>query len=113
MDLVPYSHEAVYSFEAANLPQTTQLVPLGQGEFTVVHIQIEATAIERFVASIVLWFDERDEVIFVDQGISSKLEQCYIVLEWEECQPDSLFLRILETTDFIVDFSIYVRSEEV
>ncbi len=108
MQMVPY----VSGSMPATLP-SAQLVPLNRGEFAAVHIQVETPALEQFIATIEQWFDDREEVIFVNSGVSSKENLGYVVLEWEECQPDPLFLRILATTDFIIDYSVYVRSEEV
>lgn len=108
MQMIPYSPGEM----PITLPPA-QLIPLARGEFAAVHIQVETPALEQFIATIEAWFDRREEVIFVSEGTSNKQDLGYVVLEWEECQPDPLFIRILETTDFIVDYSVYVRSEEV
>jgi hypothetical protein len=108
MEMIPYSPGGEMPIA---LPHA-QLVPLDFGEFAVVHICIEVQAQQQFIAMVEQWFDNREEVIFVGSGVSSKEEIGYVVLEWEECQPDTLFLRILDTTEFITDYSVYVRSEE-
>jgi hypothetical protein len=108
MQMVPYSPGEM----PITLPPA-QLVPLAHGEFAAVHISIEVPALDMFIATIEQWFDDCEEVIFVDSGVSTKQGLGFITLEWEECQINPLFLKILGTTDFIIDYSVYVRSEEV
>lgn len=109
MHMIPYTRSEEMP---ATLPPA-QLIPIGSGEFSAVHISIVASALNAFLDDVEAWFDDRDEVILVDSGVSSKQNVGYIVLEWEECQVDALFLKILKRTPFIVDYAVYVRSEEV
>ena len=111
MDLVPS-----FSNTSLALPERlgeTQLIPIGPGMFSGVHIFIEPALLEQFVATIERWFDDSEEVIFVDSGVSRKQGLGFVTLEWEECQINPLFLKILDTTEFITDYSIYVRTEDV
>lgn len=108
MNLVPYTPGG----ELPIMLSPGRLTPLDRGEFAAVNIQVESAAIEQFIATIEQWFDDREEVIFVNSGISQKQGTGFIVLEWEECEPDALFLKILDTTEIVIDYSVYVRSEE-
>lgn len=111
MELVPS-----FSNTSLALPESlgeTQRIPIGPGMFSAVHIFIEAAVLEQFIDTIERWFDDAEEVIFVDSGASRRQELGFVVLEWEECQINPLFLKILDTTEFIVDYSVYVRTEDV
>ncbi|GAC1661318.1 MAG: hypothetical protein PVS3B3_31860 [Ktedonobacteraceae bacterium] len=108
MHMIPYTHGE----RPVTLP-SSQLIPPAPGEYQAVHITVEAAALDLFIATIGQWFDDREEVIFVGSGSTYKEGIGFITLEWEECRVDTLFLRILDTTDFIVDYAVYIRSEEV
>jgi hypothetical protein len=56
------------------------------------------------------WFRDRDEVELIDHGISDKVGQGYIILEWIECEVDPLFLAILRDEDTVEDYTVYTRD---
>jgi len=56
------------------------------------------------------WFRGRDEIELIDHGISDKLGQGYIILEWTECEVDPLFLAILRDEDTVEDYTVYIRD---
>lgn len=99
-----------YSFSSDVLPEE-ETVPLGAGQYHVLHFFVEAARLEWFLSRIELWFEDDEEVILVASGISAEGEG-FIVMEWEECEINSLFLKILEHEDAVADICTYVRAEE-
>lgn len=109
-NLVPFG----YSFEdveALPVPASTQPLPAGQSQM--VSITCTPESLEFLVGTFETWFEEWNHVILVSSGISSKICTGYIVLEWEACYIDRLFLQILQSEDSVSDFSVYIRDEEV
>jgi len=53
------------------------------------------------------WFEERDEVVLVEFGTTDKQGTGCIMMEWEGCAIDQLFLDILRTDDTILDYATY------
>src|SRR2546430_1066860 len=109
MQIVPFG----YSFQSERLPVPQSTQPLPAGQYQGIHITCTHESLEFLLSTIQTWFDEWDEVILVESGISSKLCQGFIVLEWEECYIDRLFLQILQSEASVIDFSVYIRDEEV
>ena len=104
----------VYSFrDTAVLPLAETVVRLQPGEYQCVHFTVIAEQQEWVLEKIQRWFEDRDEIILVDSGVTSKEELGFITLEWDGCQIDPLFLAILRDEDFIEDYAVYIRSEEV
>ncbi len=101
-----------YSFGSEVLPTETERI-LEPGMLQGVHFTVPVAQREWFIKKIESWFEGRDEVILVDSGISSKAGLGYIILEWEECEINPLFLAILRDEDLVEDYSVYIRSEEV
>jgi hypothetical protein len=66
----------------------------------------------RRAASLFGWFAGREEIDFVDTGISDKVGLGYIILEWMECEIDLLFLAILRDEEIVADYTIYTRDLE-
>ncbi len=58
------------------------------------------------------WFAGRDEVVIVDVGVSDKQGLGFIMIEWMECEIDSLFLAILRDEEIVDDYTVYGRSLE-
>jgi hypothetical protein len=104
-DIVPYT------FNSAVLPESTG-ADLPAGTYQAVHFTFPAAQTGQFLANVERWFDSRDEVILVASGTTAQ-GLGFIVLEWEECAVDPLFLSVLELDDDIEDFSVYTRDEEV
>lgn len=106
MGIVPYTFQ-------------TQMVPFAQtpaldaGVYQCIHFTMSADLVEWMVARIGLWFAERPEVVLVDYGTSDKQGIGYLIMEWQECQADSLFIAILEHEEIIDDYSVYTRREVV
>jgi len=53
------------------------------------------------------WYEDRDEVVLVDFGVTDKRNLGCIVMEWQGYAPDLLFLDILRTEDMIEDYCVY------
>lgn len=105
MQLIPWS--------SGDSRETITFEPLEPGLNSGMYITVQATALEEILAHIEAWYEERDEVMLVDSGYSSKLFTGYIILEWIECEPDQLLAAIFDHEDAILDYCIYQRSEEV
>lgn len=63
------------------------------------------------VATFQSWFEDREDVLFVDQGTTDKQGTGFLIMEWAGYEIDRLFLDILAKSDFIEDFVVYVREE--
>lgn len=104
-DIVPYS------FEAESLPQS-----LGQplpGRYEGVHFTIsDDMSGEWLLDKIQQWFAGRGEIILVNYDISAKRGLTFVVMEWEECEIDPLFLAILKHEEAIDDYCVYIRDME-
>ena len=107
MELVPSSFRGTLVLPERELP--TRIEP---GTLQGVHFTVPAQQRADILAKIARWFDDRDEVILVATGVSSKQELGYIILEWDGCEVDPLFLAILRDEEAVDDFSVYTRSEE-
>jgi hypothetical protein len=104
-DLVAFG----FSNEVLPPASTTQLEA---GQYQAVHFTVPSEQLAWYLEKIEVWFDDRDEVILVGSGISLEGEG-FIVMEWEECEIDPLFLKILQHEDVVSDVCVYTRSEEV
>ncbi len=101
MDLVPYTGD-----------RPTNQQRLGStAAYECVVILVADEHIEHILSKIEAWFDDRDEIIFVDSGEMVKSNMSYIVLEWEGVKVDPLFLKILSDEDMIEDYAYYGREE--
>jgi hypothetical protein len=100
-----------YSFNTEMIPQSEgQDLP---GQYQGVHFTLmDAASMQMILAKIELWFENRDEVILVDHG-TTKRGLGFILMEWEECEIDDLFLAILTHEELVEDFSVYTRDMEV
>lgn len=103
----------------------TSLVPFGRTEYPAtqataetpgldsgVYISIAPQSLENLTTLFARWFANRGEVIIVDQGTSDKQECGYILMEWQDCEIDQLFLDILDSEDLIIDYTTYTREVE-
>lgn len=100
-----------YSFNTAVLPapQQVQEIP---SRYQAIHFTTVSPDVQELILSrIERWFEDRDEVILVDHGVSGS-GLGFIVMEWEECAIDPLFISILKHDDMIDDFCIYTRDME-
>ena len=104
-ELVPYT------LKSAELPESTG-ADLPEGTYQAVHFTFPVAELGAFLANVERWFVNRDEVILVGHGTTAQ-GVGFIVLEWEECEIDPLFLSVLELDEDIEDYSTYNRSEEV
>jgi hypothetical protein len=104
-ELVPYT------LKSAELPESTG-ADLPEGTYQAVHFTFPVAELGAFLANVERWFVNRDEVILVGHGTTAQ-GFGFIVLEWEECEIDPLFLSVLELDDLVEDYSIYTRDEEV
>src|SRR5450631_4158056 len=99
-----------YTFSDYDLLPSANTAPLAPGQYHAVHFLVSADQLAWHLEKIEIWFDDRDEVILVGSGISMEGEG-FIVMEWEECEIDPLFLKILEHEDAVTDVCLYVRAE--
>ncbi len=102
MELVPYRGS-----------RPSVVVPLEEGRYQGVVISVAEEHADFVLGKIEAWFEERDEIIFVDHCTSAKQGLVYIILEWEEVQIDPLFLAILRDEEMIEDYGVYLRNGEV
>jgi hypothetical protein len=58
------------------------------------------------------WFAGRDEIDLVDTGLSDKVGLGYLILEWDECEIDTLFLAILRDEEIVADYTTYIHDLE-
>lgn len=103
----------VYSFRGTAVLPPPENVTLQPGQYQGVHFTMQAEQQEWVLEKIESWFADRDEIILVDSGTTSKGNLGYICMEWDGCQIDPLFLAILRDEDFVSDFAVYTRSGEV
>jgi hypothetical protein len=103
MGLVPYS------FSIAEYPQSQQVLTI-PGQVQGVYITLTSTDFQFILNKIIGWFRDRDEVELIDHGISDKVGYGYIMLEWNECEVDRLFLAILRDEETIEDYTVYTRD---
>lgn len=102
-DIVPS-----YSFQSPALP-APQAAPYA-GIQGVVFI-VEPDQLEWLIDKIEGWFDERDEIVLVDQGLSEKQGIGTVIMEWEGFEIDPLFLAILRDDEMVFDYAVYTRPE--
>ncbi len=70
-------------------------------------IVTQPNALDWILDKIRAWFDDRDEIMFVDAGHSDKVGDGVIILEWDQYQIDPLFVKILENEDQVNDYTVY------
>ena len=105
MQLVPYSFNEVIEY-----PRTQQ--PATPGQIQGVYITLDPEHREAILDKIMGWFAGRDEIDLVDTGISDKMGLGYIILEWDECEIDQLFLAILRDEEIVADYTTYSHDLE-
>ena len=104
MDIIPYAFNAI---ETLPQPPQGRLLP---GQAQGVFITLVSTDYQFILNKIISWFRDRDEVELVDHGVTDKLGQAYIVLEWNEYEVDQLFTAILRDEEIVEDFTVYTRD---
>ncbi len=102
-----------YSFTGTDVLPPPQNVAMQPGEFQCVQFFFPVEQLDWLLEKLHRWFEDRDEIILVDSGRSAKSESAFIVMEWDGCQIDPLFLAILRDEQFIEDYAVYTRSEEL
>ncbi|EFH86576.1 hypothetical protein [Ktedonobacter racemifer] len=107
--LVPYSFETLEDVVSSEMP----MLIIEQGVYQGVHFTVAVERLDWLLGKIKAWFANRDEVILVATGRSGKGNLGFIILEWEYCHIDPLFLAILEDEELVEDYSVYARTEEV
>lgn len=101
-DVVPYG------FSTSTLPEVpSHITTPGQAQGVYITIPGDYGYI---LGKIMRWFANRDEVVMVDHGVSDKLGFSYIILEWDQCEVDQLFLAILRDEESVADFTVYTRD---
>lgn len=102
-DLVPFG---VLDFPAS----ATR--PLDAGCYQGVHLTCLAENLDQLREFFTEIFEERDEIILVNWGITAKQGHGYMIMEWQECEVDQMFIDMLRTQEVFLDFSLYIRDEE-
>lgn len=101
-----------YSFNTPVLPAPQQVQVL-RGQYQGSHFStVNPEVLDLILSRLERWFEDRDEVILVDHGTTAS-GLGFIVMEWEECTIDPLFISILKHDEMIDDFSVYTRDMEV
>jgi hypothetical protein len=97
-----------YSFQSPDLPAPQAVEYAGaQG----VIFTIEPDQLEWIISKIEGWFEDRDEIVLVDHGLSDKREVGTVIMEWEGYEIDPLFLAILRDEELVSDYAVYTRPE--
>jgi len=103
MNVVPYSLEREY---VPSVEVQASTPGQAQGVYIVLHPDV----LDDIVDKIEQWFEARPEVGIVDVGTSDKQGLGFIILEWMECAIDPLFIAILESEEFVGDYTTYART---
>jgi len=93
------------TFQREGLPPTEVEALPGQVEG--VSFTVEPDILEPLIATIAHWFEGRAEVRLVDYGTTDKQGLGYLMLEWDECRVDPLFLAILRDEETVIDYTVY------
>lgn len=95
-------------FQRDTLPPSSSadLPGQAQGVFFTLELEIHEALLKKIEG----WFEGRNEVVLVDYGTTDKEGFGYIILEWEECEVDSLLLAILRDEPMVIDFTTYTRD---
>ena len=101
-----------YSFQRTDLLPPAEDVLATPGMVQGVVITLPADLCGSTLAQCFRWFADRDEVILIDSGVSQKAEHGDLLLEWEGCEIDPLFLALLRDDDDILDYLLYERDTE-
>ena len=101
---------AEYTFNSDRIP--TEGVNWTPGESQQVQFTCDPDHVSWITERLYQLFEGRDEVILVGSGLTEKLGLGFIMLQFDGCQMDPTFRRILETEQFIIDFSVDVLHEE-
>ena len=103
MGLVPYTFTGITEYPRS--PQVLTIPGQAQG------VYITLTSTDQFILNkITGWFRDRDEIELIDHATTDKRELGYIILEWNECEVDPLFLAILRDEDTVEDYTVYTRD---
>ena len=101
MEMVPYTGKR---------PSVQQ--PLEEDwEYEGVVILVPDEHMDDILDKIESWFDDRDEIILVDNVTSAKGGNGIVILEWEGVRIDPLFLKILYDEERVSDYAVYLRGE--
>lgn len=102
-DIVPYS------FLSPMLPVEPSAA-LDEGQHQGIHFTFAADRLDWMLSKIRAWFEDCDEVILVGYGETQKDGLGFIILEWEECEINPLFIKLLQHEELIEDMSIYLAK---
>lgn len=103
--------EALIPYGASDFPASATR-PLRAGLYQGVHLECLEENLEQLREFFETIFAERNEIILVNWGATVKQGHGYIILEWEECEVDQMFIDMLRTQEVFLDFSLYIRDEE-
>ena len=98
-----------YSFQIPDLPAPQSVAQPGMMQGVV--FTVDQSQLEWIINKIEGWFQDRDEIILIDYGISDKKEIGTVILEWEYIEIDPLFLAILRDEELVIDYAVYNRAE--
>jgi len=103
MDLIPYG--------ASDFPVSATR-PLRAGLYQGVHLTCLEENLDQLREFFMRIFEERNEIILVNWGATVKQGLGYIIIEWDGCEVDQMFLDMLRSEEMFLDFSLYIRDEE-
>jgi hypothetical protein len=89
---------------AAPAPQDTPDfgADLGQG----IYISCDQQDVEALIDTFEHWFADRDDITLVGSGSSRKLDQGFVILEWDGPVERSI-ISWLRRQEIVTDFSLY------
>ncbi len=97
-----------YNFKSPELPEMEPIEVEGDELAGMgVWFTFPASDLTENLDTVEAWYERRDDVVLVDSGVSRKKQIGYIIMEWEDHEPDELFLDILRTDETIIDYGIY------
>jgi hypothetical protein len=106
--LVPYNHQGF----ALDLWPQQKAVKSSMPGWNGIHFDFNTQDLPFLKSKIEAWFGGRNEIIYVDDGDCAKQDLSFIVMEWENCEIDQLFLAILDDEDRITSYSVYFRAAD-
>lgn len=108
-----YRNNTPHSFDMSEFPfedEDSYSPELGEGQRQGVHFTFASEQEEFLLEKLRTWFKEHDEIILVGHGTTEKKDMCFIILEWDGYEVNSLFLDILADDGRIVDYGLYTAK---
>jgi len=107
-DIVPYGNQG---FALEQWPQSDLAISQKPG-WNGVHFCFDPDDLSFLKGKVDAWFAGCGEIIYVADGDCEKQDLSFMILEWEDCEINPLFLAILRDEEKIDSFSVYFRAAE-